>query len=173
VEVKRFVGIDVAKPQLDVAIRPSGESFAVANDESRISGLLKRPELTDFVIVEATGGPELFSWYLPLIPVVAFPWRTSPLPAVILVLPAPALPLIPLVVLVYLRFAEWIAPPPRKTRFRMAGQPFRAGLVTRWVPTKAFRSSHPPCPGFTWRTLRRTQGRVCPRRGAHQSLRRQ
>ena len=26
-----------------------------------------------------------------------------------------------------LRFAEWIAPPPRKTRFRMAGLPFRAG----------------------------------------------
>ena len=52
-----------------------------------------------------------------------------------------------------LRFAEWIAPPPRKTRFRMAGQPFRAGLITRWVPAKGFRSSHPPFPSFTWRTL--------------------
>jgi transposase len=58
-EVKRFVGIDVAKPQLDVAIRPGGESFTVANDESGISGLLKRLELTDFVIVEATDGPEV------------------------------------------------------------------------------------------------------------------
>ena len=51
-----------------------------------------------------------------------------------------------------LRFAGWVAPPPRKTRFRMAGQPFRAGLVTRWVPTKGFRSSHSPFPGFAWRT---------------------
>ena len=51
-----------------------------------------------------------------------------------------------------LRFAGWVAPPPRKTRFRMAGQPFRAGLATRWVPTKGFRSSHPPFPGFAWRT---------------------
>ena len=51
-----------------------------------------------------------------------------------------------------LRFAEWIAPPPRKTRFRMAGQTFRAGLITRWVPAKGFRSSHPPFPSFTWRT---------------------
>ncbi len=51
-----------------------------------------------------------------------------------------------------LRFAGWITPPPRKTRFRIAGQPFRAGLVTRWVPTKGFRSSHPPLPGFAWRT---------------------
>ena len=33
-----------------------------------------------------------------------------------------------------------------------AGQPYRAGLVTRWVPTKGFRSSHPPFPGFAWRT---------------------
>ena len=44
--------------------------------------------------------------------------------------------------------------PPRKTRFRMAGLPFRAGLVTRWVPAKGFRSSHPPFPGFAWRTRR-------------------
>ena len=39
-----------------------------------------------------------------------------------------------------LRFAGWVAPPPRKTHFRMAGQPFRAGLATRWVPMKGFRS---------------------------------
>ena len=37
-----------------------------------------------------------------------------------------------------LRFAGWVTPPPRKTRFRMAGQPFRAGLTTRWVPLKGF-----------------------------------
>lgn len=33
-----------------------------------------------------------------------------------------------------------------------AGQPYRAGLVTRWVPAKGFRSSHPPSPSFAWRT---------------------
>ena len=53
-----------------------------------------------------------------------------------------------------LRFAGWVTPPPRKTRFRMAGQPFRAGLITRWVPTKGFRSSPPPFPGFAWRTVK-------------------
>ena len=31
-----------------------------------------------------------------------------------------------------------------KTRFPAVGQPYRAGLVTRRVPTKDFRSSHPP-----------------------------
>jgi hypothetical protein len=39
-----------------------------------------------------------------------------------------------------LRFAGWVAPPPRKTRFRMAGQPFRAGVATRRALTKGFRS---------------------------------
>jgi hypothetical protein len=33
-----------------------------------------------------------------------------------------------------------------------AGQPYRAGLVTRRVPTKGFRSSPPPFPSFAWRT---------------------
>jgi hypothetical protein len=32
-EVRRFVGVDVAKARLDVFIQPSGESFSVANDE--------------------------------------------------------------------------------------------------------------------------------------------
>jgi hypothetical protein len=43
-----------------------------------------------------------------------------------------------------LRFAGWSAPPPRKARLRMAGQPFRAGLDTRWVLIKGFRSFHSP-----------------------------
>src|ERR1700730_7393697 len=48
-----------------------------------------------------------------------------------------------------------IAPSPRKTRFRMAGLPFRAGLATRWVLTKGFRLSFlpsqasPGAPGMT------------------------
>ena len=38
-----------------------------------------------------------------------------------------------------LRFAGWVAPPLRKTRFRMAGQPFRAGLAIRWVLNERFQ----------------------------------
>jgi phenylacetate-CoA ligase len=38
---------------------------------------------------------------------------------------------------------------------------------TRWVPTKGFRSSHPPFPSFTWRThfpiLKSINGRVSER----------
>ena len=58
-EAKRFVGIDVAKAQLDVALGPKGERFAVANDERGISALLKRLEPADLVIIEATGGLEV------------------------------------------------------------------------------------------------------------------
>src|ERR1700675_2894140 len=59
VDAKRFVGIDVAKAQLDVALGPNGERFAVANDERGISALLKRLEPADLVIIEATGGLEV------------------------------------------------------------------------------------------------------------------
>jgi hypothetical protein len=38
-----------------------------------------------------------------------------------------------------LRFAEWIAPPPRKTRFRMAGRSFRAGLGYPLGPNERFQ----------------------------------
>ena len=58
-DAKRFVGIDVAKAQLDVAIGPNGESFSVANDETGISELLRRLEPADLVIIEATGGLEV------------------------------------------------------------------------------------------------------------------
>ena len=58
-DAKRFVGIDVAKAQLDVAIGPNGESFSVANDETGISDLLRRLEPADLVIIEATGGLEV------------------------------------------------------------------------------------------------------------------
>jgi transposase len=58
-DAKRFVGIDVAKAQLEVAIGPNGESFSVANDETGISELLRRLEPADLVIIEATGGLEV------------------------------------------------------------------------------------------------------------------
>src|SRR5438876_5911657 len=59
VDDKRYVGIDVAKARLDVALGLNGERFAVANDERGISALLKRLEPTDLVIIEATGGLEV------------------------------------------------------------------------------------------------------------------
>lgn len=54
------VGIDVSKARLDVAIRPSGESFSVANDDEGHTELRKRllklkPER---IVLEPTGGYE-------------------------------------------------------------------------------------------------------------------
>ncbi len=55
-----FVGLDVAKAQLDVMVRPSGERWSVANDETGIAQLVERvrglkPAL---LVAEATGGFE-------------------------------------------------------------------------------------------------------------------
>ena len=55
-----FVGIDVSKAQLDVAIRPSGEKESFANDKVGIKALVKGlakigPTL---IVLEATGGYE-------------------------------------------------------------------------------------------------------------------
>ena len=51
-----------------------------------------------------------------------------------------------------LRFAGWVTPPPRKTRFRMAGQPCPGGSGYPLGPTERFQVIHPPSPGFAWRT---------------------
>jgi transposase len=56
-----FVGIDVAKAELVVSVRPSEERFTVANDERGVRTLVERlrsiaPQL---IVVEATGGYEL------------------------------------------------------------------------------------------------------------------
>jgi len=55
-----FVGIDVSKARLDVAVRPWGQSESVTNDEAGIKSLVKRlgeiqPAL---IVLEATGGVE-------------------------------------------------------------------------------------------------------------------
>src|SRR5215469_1573832 len=57
-EVRRFVGIDVAKAALDVFIGSAGVGFSVANDEVGIQQLLRQLTPADFVILEATGGLE-------------------------------------------------------------------------------------------------------------------
>lgn len=56
--VKRYIGIDVAKAQLDMFIRPTGERLSVTNDELGIRRLIEQLKACDFVILEATGGLE-------------------------------------------------------------------------------------------------------------------
>jgi transposase len=55
-----FVGIDVAKAQLDIAVRPSGERWAVPNDATGIGTLVERlqPLHPTLIVLEATGGLE-------------------------------------------------------------------------------------------------------------------
>ena len=55
-----FVGIDVSKAQLDVAVRPSGEPFSVTYDTNGITTVLAqlRPLHPTVIILEATGGLE-------------------------------------------------------------------------------------------------------------------
>src|SRR5438874_9674755 len=54
------LGIDVSKDRLDVAIRPSGESFAVGRDSRGLEELIARlePLAPSVVALEATGGDE-------------------------------------------------------------------------------------------------------------------
>jgi hypothetical protein len=53
-----FVGIDVAKAHLDVAVRPSGERWTVANDDDGIPTLVTQlqPRAPTLIVLEATGG---------------------------------------------------------------------------------------------------------------------
>ena len=57
----RFVGIDVSKAQLDVAVRPTGKRWTLPYDQTGIEGLV--PQIVDLepalVLLEATGGLEL------------------------------------------------------------------------------------------------------------------
>jgi transposase len=55
-----FVGLDVAKAHVDVAVRPSGEPWRVANDAAGIAQLVERLRMLQptLVIAEATGGFE-------------------------------------------------------------------------------------------------------------------
>lgn len=55
-----FVGIDVSKLQLDVAVRPSGERWSVANVPDAFGALIKRLQAlpSTLIVLEATGGLE-------------------------------------------------------------------------------------------------------------------
>ena len=52
-----FVGIAVAKAQLDIALRPSGERWAVTNDDAGIAALVTRLQeiAPQLIVLEATG----------------------------------------------------------------------------------------------------------------------
>jgi transposase len=53
-----FVGLDVAKAQLDIALRPTGERWTVANDDAGIATLVARLQAVQptLIVLEATGG---------------------------------------------------------------------------------------------------------------------
>ena len=59
-DVPCFVGIDVAKAQLDIAVRPSGERWAVSNDADGVVTLVEQLQLLHpiLIVLEATGGLE-------------------------------------------------------------------------------------------------------------------
>ena len=56
-----FVGIDVSKQQLDVAVRPSGEQWTVPHDEVGMRDLVTRLQALApaLIVLEATGGLEV------------------------------------------------------------------------------------------------------------------
>ena len=56
-----FVGIDVAKAQVDVAVRPTGQRWKISYDEVGVRELVSQIESVgpDLVLLESTGGLEL------------------------------------------------------------------------------------------------------------------
>lgn len=57
---EKYVGIDVSKPQLDIAVRPSNERWVSPNDAAGIAQVVKRMQelKPTLIVVEATGGLE-------------------------------------------------------------------------------------------------------------------
>ena len=56
-----YVGIDVAKARVDVAVRPSGDIWSIDYDEPGVAGLIGRLQVLGptAVVLEATGGLEV------------------------------------------------------------------------------------------------------------------
>jgi transposase len=57
-ETLLFVGIDVAKAHLDIALRPTGERWTVPNEDASITALVTQLEAVHptLIVLEATGG---------------------------------------------------------------------------------------------------------------------
>lgn len=57
-EPQTFIGIDVAKAQLDIAVRPTGERWTVPNDDASITALVTQCQAMSptLIVLEATGG---------------------------------------------------------------------------------------------------------------------
>lgn len=57
----RFIGIDVSKAQLDIAVRPSGETWTSPTDEASLTTLVQQLEALrpTLIVLEATGGLEI------------------------------------------------------------------------------------------------------------------
>jgi transposase len=75
-DVPCFVGIDVAKAQWDIALRPSGERWSVPNDTNGVTTLVDRMQTLPppLIVLEATGGLERM---------VTSAWATAGLPVVV------------------------------------------------------------------------------------------
>jgi transposase len=58
---KQFIGIDVSKGKLDVAIRPAQQSFILSNDEEGFAEIIKRLKdiEVELIVLEATGGLQI------------------------------------------------------------------------------------------------------------------
>ena len=56
-----YIGIDVAKDRVDIAVRPTGQSWSVSYEEEEVEKLVARLQGLEpaAVILEATGGLEL------------------------------------------------------------------------------------------------------------------
>ena len=59
---RNVVGIDISKDRLDVATRPTGESWTVDHDATGVTALLNRLQTLGpaLIVLEATGGLEVF-----------------------------------------------------------------------------------------------------------------
>ena len=53
-----FVGIDVAKAQLEIALRPTGERWTLPNEDASIAALVAQLQAVSptLIVLEATGG---------------------------------------------------------------------------------------------------------------------
>jgi transposase len=56
-----FIGIDVAKRELEIAVRPSGERWTAGTDQGSVAGLVERLRglNAELIVLEATGGYEM------------------------------------------------------------------------------------------------------------------